>query len=369
MSMTRRRGIVLAALAVAISLHKPADSKAAGDWPLPRGNPLQTGVAAAALPDTLELRWDFKFKNSIDTAPAIVGDTVLVASKDQFLYALSLVDGKEKWKYKAAAFNAPPSVCEGLIYFGDADGVFHCIEAATGKARWTCEIGGSITSGANFTEDAVLFGSDDTLHCLARAGKPRWKFKIAGGPVLASPAVVGTRAFASGCDKILHILDTADGKEIGAVALEGQAAGAAAVDGDRIFVGTMSGEALAIDWKKTEVLWRYKAAQAFYSSTALTDNLVILGSRDKRVHAIDRKTGKTAWTFATRGRVDSSPVIAGSRAYVASLDGFLYVLDLEKGTEQKKIKLDSPVFGSPAVGAGCLVVSSLRGVTYCFGAK
>lgn len=346
-----------------------AEPRATFDWPIARGNSSQTGVAADAIPDDMAPRWKFPCKNSIDTAPVIVGTTVLVASKDEFLYALNLADGKERWKYRAAQFNAPPAVAEGLIYIGDADGKFHCIDLATGKGRWTCDLEHAISSGANFSGDAVLFGSEDTLHCLSRTGKPRWKFKIPGGPVLASPAVFGNHAFASGCDKILHVIDIPTGKEISSIPLEGQAPGAVAVDGDRLFVGTMGGEALGIDWKKPEVLWRYKADQAFFASTCLTDKLVVLGSRDKRVHAMDRRTGKKAWIFETRGKVDGSAILAGTRIHVASLDGNLYMLDADKGTPLKTIKLDSPAFGSPAVGGGCLVISTLRGVTHCFGAK
>ena len=362
----------LAALVVVggiVSQGLAAEPKVAFNWPMARGNGLQTGVAAGALPEKLALRWKFTCNNPIDTAPAIVGNTVLVASKDEYLYALDLADGKPRWKYKAAQFNAAPTVVDGMIYIGDADGRFHCIDLDTGKARWTSDVERAISSGANFSADALLFGSDETLHCLSRDGKPRWTFKIPGGPVLAAPAVVGDRAFASGCDKTLHVIDIATGKEVSAIPLEGHAPGAVAVEGDHVYVGTMNGEALGINWKKGEVLWRYKADQAFYASTCLTPNLVILGSRDKRVHAIDRKTGKKAWTHATRGKIDSSAVAAGGRVHVASLDGNLYVLDLDKGTEVKKFKLDSPAFGSPAIGGTSLVISTLRGVTYCFGEK
>jgi outer membrane protein assembly factor BamB len=363
---------VVAACVILVAAAFPAgaaEPRAAFDWPLPRGNGFQTGVAADAIPDDMAPRWKFACKNSIDTAPVIVGDIVLVASKDEFLYALNLADGKERWKYRAAQFNAPPAVSEGLIYIGDADGKFHCIELATGKGRWTCDLEIAISSGANFSGDSVLFGSEDTLHCLSRAGKPRWRFKIPGGPVLASPAVAGDVAFASGCDKVLHVINVTTGKELSAIPLEGQAAGAVAVDGDRLFVGTMNGDALGIDWKKPEVFWRYKAGQAFFASTCLTPKHVVLGSRDKKIHAIDRLTGKNAWTFETRGKVDGSAVLAGTRIHVASLDGNLYLLDADKGKQVKNVKLDSPAFGSPAVGGGCLVISTLRGVTHCFGAK
>src|SRR5438132_11642834 len=75
---------------------KPAAAR--GDWPLFRGNPLQTGVADAALPETLKVRWKFKTGESIETAPAIVGGVVYVGSLDQYLYAIDLRTGQEKWK-------------------------------------------------------------------------------------------------------------------------------------------------------------------------------------------------------------------------------------------------------------------------------
>jgi outer membrane protein assembly factor BamB len=339
------------------------------DWPFWRGSVLQSGVAAGPLTDKLVERWKFTSKNPIDSTPAIVGDTVLIPSRDEFIYALRLADGKERWKYKGGPFNAPPSVVDGLIYVGDADGRFHCMELATGKARWTRDVEQPVTSAANLSADGIFFGTQETLHCLSRDGKPRWTFKISGGPVLGSPAVVGDRVFASGCDKVLHILDVKTGKEIAAIPLDSQAAGAVAVDGDHLYLGTMNGEALGINWKKREVLWRYKAGDAFYSSTCLTPNLIVLGSRDKFVHAIDRKTGKKAWTFATRSKIDSSPVVAGSHVHIATLDGILFILDLDKGTEIKQLKLDSAAFGSPAVGNGALVIGTLRGVAHCFAEK
>ena len=127
----------------------------------------------------------------------------------------------------------------------------------------------------------------------------------------------------AGCDSSLHVLDTADGKELLSVNLEGQTGGTAAVVGDRLYIGTMSNQVLAVDWKKGEILWRFEAAkrqQPFYSSAAVTESLVVIGSRDKRLHALDRKTGTETWSFAAADKVDGSPVIAGKRVYVGCMD-------------------------------------------------
>src|SRR5438132_9932908 len=110
---------------------------ASADWPLFRGNAHQTGVAAAGLPQDLEVRWTYKTKDSVESTAAIVGNMVYVASNDKRLYALELNTGTEKWHYEAAPFKAPVSVRNGFAYVGDSDGIFHCVNAATGKGQWT----------------------------------------------------------------------------------------------------------------------------------------------------------------------------------------------------------------------------------------
>jgi outer membrane protein assembly factor BamB len=354
----------------------------AEDWPLFRGNGLQTGVAASPLPENLEVRWKFKAKDGIEGAAAIVNGTVYVGSLDEHLYALHLATGQVKWTYqtdqakgaKLGPIRTAPSVSDGLVYVGDADGMFHCVEAATGNKRWTFDTGAEITSSANFAGDTVLFGcSDEQLYCLSRDGKERWKFRVPGGPVMGTPAIVENRTFAAGCDSTLHVLDTTKGTEVaGTVDLGGQVGATVAVIGDQLYVGTMSGEVLGINWKKAEVLWRFeapKAKQPFYASAAATDNLVIVGSRDKRVYALDRKSGKQTWSFATKKKVDSSPVVAGPRVFVGSSDGNLYVLDLASGSELKRITLDKEITAAPAVGGNSLVIGTMDGSVYCIGAK
>jgi outer membrane protein assembly factor BamB len=354
----------------------------AEDWPLFRGNALQTGVAHPALAGQLEVRWKFKAKDGIEGAAAIVHGIVYVGSLDEHLYALDLATGQLKWTYqtdpakgtKVGPIRASPSVRDGLIYVGDADGVFHCVDAATGNKRWTFDTGAEITSSANFAGDTVLFGSsDENLYCLSKDGKERWKFRVPGGPVMGTPALVDGRTFAAGCDSTLHVLDVAKGTEAaGTVDLGGQVGATVAVIGDQLYIGTMSGEVLAINWKKGEVLWRFEAPrtrQPFYASAAVTDKLVIVGSRDKRVYALDRKSGKETWSFAAKKKVDSSPVVAGQRVYVGSSDGNLYVLDLASGSEVKQFALGKEIAASPAIGGNCLVIGTMEGTVCCIGAK
>jgi outer membrane protein assembly factor BamB len=158
--------IVVTAVATAFAAH---ETKGTADWSLFRGNPLQTGVTDAPLPDQLEIIWKLKTKEGIEGTAAIVNGTVYIGSLDEHLYALDLPTGKEKWKYKAVSFKAPASVRDGRVYIGDGDGVFHCVDAATGHKVWTYTTGAEIAGGANFSGDSVLFGSgDETLSIACR---------------------------------------------------------------------------------------------------------------------------------------------------------------------------------------------------------
>src|SRR5947209_4438950 len=81
---------------------------AAADWPVFRGSPRQDGVSADKLPAQLAELWQFKTGDSIEGAPVAAGGVAYVGSYDQHLYAVTLADGKQKWKFKGGPFkNAP----------------------------------------------------------------------------------------------------------------------------------------------------------------------------------------------------------------------------------------------------------------------
>lgn len=347
----------------------------AADWPVFRGDALMTGVGQAKLPDQLQEKWTFKCKDAVEGAPAIVGGVVYLASFDKQVYAIDLATGNEKWKSeKFGPFKASPAIRGTRLYIGDLDGHFYCLDIADGKKVWQFDTDGEIHAGANFHGDNILVGShDSSLYCLDPNGKKLWSLQT-DGPVNGSPSVIGDLTFVAGCDSILHVVDAKTGKDLGTIDLGGQAGATAAVLGDFAYVGTMSNQVVAINWKDKSKTWEFEAPkrqQPFYSSAAIANGIVVSCSRDKKVYALDAKTGKELWNFATEGQVDASPVIVGERVYIGCLsnEGEFYVLDLKTGKKLQQIDLDSAVTGSAAVGPDCLIVATEKGTVYCLGAK
>jgi outer membrane protein assembly factor BamB len=371
----------------------PDSSSTSGDWPMFRGNSLLSGVAASKLPDSLSLLWTFQVEGkneSIESSAAIASGIVYIGTIGGYLHAIDLGEGKPLWKYwtsepppegsNAAAELAPaikssPAVADGKVLFGDEAGVFHCLDAQSGKLLWKFDTGtgAEIVSSANVVGDRVLFGSwDENLYCLSVSdGKEIWKFKTAG-PVNCTPAVIEGRTFLSGCDAMLRVVNVEDGSEVGSCEMESQTGASPAVVGDRLFVGHMGCQVLGIDWKKPEIVWRYENPERhfeFYSSAAATSQLVVIGGRDKMVHALDPATGDLRWSFPTKGRVDSSPAIVGNRAFVGSHDGNVYGLELATGKELWKFTTGGKVTSSPAVASGRMIIANDEGKVFCFGEK
>src|SRR4051812_344226 len=155
----------LAAVLVAIVLGvlTPRRSPAA-DWPVFRGDAAQTGVAADPLPDHLAVRWQFKTGGDPNTASvegtaAVVHGVVYVGAMDDHLHALDLATGTPKWKLKTGGIKVPVGVHDGAVYAGTIDGVLVCVDTASGKEKWKFTADSEISSGVNFTDTGVLFGT------------------------------------------------------------------------------------------------------------------------------------------------------------------------------------------------------------------
>lgn len=364
--------LLLAAATAWATSDAPANGAEAG-WTQFRGGPEQQGIAGGALPAELAPAWTFEVADGTESTAAIAGGRVFVPGLGGKLYALALADGKLLWTYDAEQeeIKSSPLVHDGTVYFGDEYGRFHAVDAETGKGRWKIGVEGAISGSANFSGDGcILFGSyDNNIYCVAPAdGAVAWKVETLGY-VHGTPAIAGGKAISSGCDGFLRLVDVKSGATAGELEVGAYVAASPAVRDATAYFGTFGNKVVAVSLKDSKVLWDYDPPDQdfpFYSSAAVTGDLVVIGGRDKRVHALDRATGKARWTHALRGRVDASPVVAGDRVYVADTAGILAALDLKDGSVAWQYETGSGFTASPAIADGRLVIGTEDGVVYAF---
>ena len=302
-------------------------------WPMFRGNPQQTGIYEGELPTRLEPLWTFRIEDGVESTAAVVAGSVYVGGLNGVFYAFDLDDGGVRWTFKATdEIRSSPLVQDGKVFFGDEMGSFFALRGSDGKQLWTFQAGAGITSPANFFGESVLFGSyDNFIYCLSREnGQLRWKQET-GGYIHGSPVIVDDTVAVTGCDGFLRLIRISDGVEVERIELGAYIGSSPAYSQKRLYVGTFENQVLSFDLEEKEVEWVYEHTQRhfpFYSSPAVTKNLVVIGGRDKMVHGIDRSTGEVRWTFLTRSRVDSSPVVVGQTVLIADARGVLSRLAL-----------------------------------------
>ena len=133
---------------------------------------------------------------------------------------------------------------------------------------------------------------------------------------------------------------------------------AAIVDGVA-YVGSQSGDLLAVSLSSGEEIWRYRAAEFGIgeSSPCVGHGLAYIGDLDGVLHAVDVRTGKAVWTFATEGEIKSSPVLVGNRVLVGSYDSHLYALEADTGLLLWKVMTEGYVHSTPSVADGMAYIS------------
>lgn len=350
-------------------------------WPLYRGGPLAQGISATDLPVRPEVVWKRTFENeSFESTPVIHNGVVYLGGLDGPVYALELATGKTLWTFDTeAGVKAAPAYRDGKLYVGDLDGRFHCLDAATGKSLWGYESQAEIDSGANFFGDRVIFGSQDaTLYCLdAESGKEIWKHQI-NDQIRCFPTIVDDRCFVAGCDGELHVIGVEKGEKLGTVPIDAPTGCTPAVVGDVAYFGTEGETFLAIDWKKQEVLWKYRHPQrrfAYRSSAAVARHAVVVGNQGKMLIGLDPASGKQLWVYNTRTGIEASPVITASAefpagvAYAGTTRGQMFGVNIKDGMQVWEYEAGGGFIGSPAVAAQRLIIGNTDGTVYCFGTK
>lgn len=107
------------------------------DWPTYRHDVTRSGRASTMVSTDLRQTWKTKIGGELTSL--VVGEgLVLVAQKDRnTVHALDAVTGTPRWQYTAGGMiDSPPTVADGFVYFGSADGCVYRLLAQDGSLCW-----------------------------------------------------------------------------------------------------------------------------------------------------------------------------------------------------------------------------------------
>ena len=128
-------GSAAAKPASAISNLESQISEAA--WPTYRHDAARTGATKVAVPTQLKRTWQTDLGGRL-SSPVTADGKVFVAEIDaRTVHALDAATGRSVWSFTAGGrVDSPPTVFEGRVLFGSADGYVTCLRAADGILAW-----------------------------------------------------------------------------------------------------------------------------------------------------------------------------------------------------------------------------------------
>lgn len=265
-------------------------------------------------------RWQFATGKPVKARPAVIGDSVYLASDSGFLYRLDKRSGAERWRAKidrgsperiptnqeASRWDRYGSsvVADGKrVYVASRDNTLYAFDLASGKEQWRVQTQDMMTATPALYRDMVLFADYKGLVQAVGAsdGKTRWTY-----------------------DARLPV------------------AGDLVVDADRVFVGSRTYDLIALDAANGKELWKhYYWFSWIESPPVVRDGVVYTGSSDGvGVFAIDARDGKLRWKAPVPGwawprtAVGKQLVVAatvGQGAYPGPRAGSLVAIDRASG--------------------------------------
>ncbi|MEM7592632.1 MAG: PQQ-binding-like beta-propeller repeat protein [Cyanobacteria bacterium P01_A01_bin.83] len=217
--------------------------------------------------ETQSIKWKSNINFVKQSNPVIYGALLLANSADGNLYALNLENGQDQWKFKTTKDMpvTPPSISNGVVYFGSENGNIYAVNINTGKEKWRFEV-----------------------------GKLKWLFSV--------PTVVDNTVYVGVDNSTIYALNADLGTEIWHFQVEERyyfsPLSPLVVDKEFVYVGAGIGCLCAIDLKSQSKFWqRSGRAIQRINSISLAEGIIYC-ERDGAINAIEAKSGIYLWEFA-----------------------------------------------------------------------
>jgi outer membrane protein assembly factor BamB len=164
-----------------------------------------------------------KTRNEVISTPVIVDDVVYISNGQDpehgegvgHAYAIDatkrgdLTESGRLWHYdKIRRSISTPAVHEGLVYWPDFSGFFHCLDAKTGKPYWTHDMFAAVWGSPMVADGRVYLGDEDGDVVIVQPGK---ELKVLGemnmgSSVYATPVAANGTLFVSNRNQLYALV-------------------------------------------------------------------------------------------------------------------------------------------------------------------
>lgn len=232
----------------------------------------------------------------------IAGDRAYVPSSDHSLYAISLEDGRQIWKYTTEGpLWSAPLIVGDTIYLASMDHMIYALDDA-GRNQWTSErMSGAIADTPALNSELLLVGTFDKKLEAVRSdnGETAWPPYQAQNWVWGSPAIQSDIAYFGDLDGNVYELSTKNGEGRIPNSLSGRIVPSPVIADNILFVVSENGEVYAEDLEVGNRLWQTNLEARLLTKPIITEDFIVVAQTDgdSLLTALDRNNGNIRWTF------------------------------------------------------------------------
>ena len=210
---------------------------------------------------------------------------------------------KPVWIYVSAAnVISTPALINGLVVFGNQQGLVKALTLREGKHKWEYQTGSAIYSSPAVAGNRLVFGSTDGhVYCLDDKGRLQWKFKT-GAAVLGSPLIENDKVYIGGSDHHFRCIELSSGKQLWAFdGLNGPVVSMPVINKEAVIFGAWDTWLYTLNKNTGQLIWKWSNGSTVrnYSPAAcvpiVKDDVVYVAAPDRFLSAIDAVNGQTLW--------------------------------------------------------------------------
>ncbi len=251
-------------------------------------------------PLTGKTAWSISLDSYANRNISMVGNTLLVGTASQILYAVDFQSGKTEWLYDAGfpeglivAAQPSPVSKNGIVYFGLTNGELAAIELKSGTELWRFnpiysesrfkDIVGEVASHQN----RLLVTRYDGFVGLLTIGDSSTKVEIVWRQLIGSITTSlykDGRYFVATVSGDLYCYDADSGSQLWKLSL-GDSIGRMMTDENNIYFAGNTGLVGAVDFRKGSLIWYDELAARFSTPPLFVDDKILFFSGLKNIYS------------------------------------------------------------------------------------
>lgn len=381
------------------------------DWPIVHGNNLMTGTTdSGPQGNNIKQLWQYSVAPPIMASPIIADGKLYFSScsifaKDETynkssLTCLDAETGERVWENKLNGWGMPfgsPVYDKGNLFIGTfchvrerdekqfKDQYMYCLDAKTGKEKWSFGTEGPVVTAAIPYNGSVFFGA-----ATYKGTFELFKLEIATGRRLWSqilPNIIGSDAITAYADMIyftcqdgmVYAIEEGKGKIDWKTKITSTRYLLSCVVADErsLYVGSYDDSLYCLDRKNGDVKWKYEVNLPIMSTPALSGNNIVFVTFDEekakegqkgrsKIHCVTTE-GKKVWEIEAEVGSQASPSISNGKVYLFYGWDSFSVLNLKDGSIIYNEKIKTVCTNSPAIADGKVIFGDWDGVLRCYG--